>query len=159
MSNPLATYLRDHLAGATHALELLHWMKDEHKNDDLGAFAAALALEIQEDRNILNNLAEGLGAGSSTLKETGAWLSEKVSRLKLADHGAINLGTFESLEFLMLGIHGKLGLWRALKSVADALEKFRDTDFARLIARAQAQEATVDSQRLTIARTVFLTGR
>jgi hypothetical protein len=158
MSEPLATYLHDHLAGATHALELLHWMKDEHKEDALGAFAAGLVAEIQEDRDVLSGLAERAGLGSSTFKETGAWLSEKVSRLKLADHGATNIGTFESLEFLVLGIHGKLALWRALTVVAQTDDRLKDTDFARLIARAETQEASVDRRRLAIARTAFRTG-
>jgi len=155
MSEPLTTYLHDHLAGATHALALLHWMKDEHKEDALGTFAAGLAAEIQEDRDVLTGLAERAGAGSSTVKETGAWLSEKVSRLKLADHGATNIGTFESLEFLVLGIHGKLALWRALTVVAQTDNRLKDTDFARLIARAETQEASVDRRRLAIAQTAF----
>jgi hypothetical protein len=159
MIEPLATYLHDHLAGATHAIELLHWMKDEHKGDALGVFAAGLAGEIQEDRDVLTGLAERVGVGSSTLKETSAWLSEKVSRVKLADHGATNIGTFESLEFLVLGIHGKLALWRALAVIAQTDERVKGIDFALLVARAETQEASVDRRRLEIARAAFRTGQ
>jgi hypothetical protein len=159
MSEPLATYLHDHLAGATHALELLHWMKNQHKEDALGVFAVGLVAEIQEDRDVLSGLAVRTGVGSSTLKETSAWLSEKISRLKLADYGATDIGTFESLEFLVLGIHGKLALWRALTVVAQTDDRLEGMDFARLIARAETQEATVDRRRLAIARTAFRAGR
>jgi hypothetical protein len=159
MSEPLATYLRDHLAAATHAIELLHGMKDEHTGDALGVFAGRLAPEIQEDRDVLTGLAERMGIGSSPLKETSAWLSEKVSRLKLADHGATNIGTFESLEFLVLGIHGKLALWRALALIAQTDERVKGINFALLVARAETQEASVDRWRLEIASAAFRTSQ
>jgi hypothetical protein len=75
-------------------------MREEHKGDSLGDFAAGLVDEIEADRDILRGLAERTGVGSSVLKELSAWMGEKVSRLKPGDHGATNIGTFESLEFL-----------------------------------------------------------
>lgn len=159
MAEPLVTYVQDHLAGASHALELLEWMKHEHRGDPLGSFVAALHAEIAKDRDVLTSLAEELGGGTSSIKETGAWLSEKVSRLKLADHGHTRLGTFEALEFLVLGIHGKRALWHALRVVAENDAKLRSLNFAELIARAETQEARVDAKRLEVARTVLVTGK
>jgi hypothetical protein len=43
------------------------------------------------------------------MKEWGAWMGEKVSRLKLKHGQGDGLGTFEALEFLVVGIHGKWG--------------------------------------------------
>ena len=48
------------------------------------------------------------------MKEWGPWLAETVSRLKLKHRSADGLGTFEALEFLVVGIHGK----RALEVIA-----------------------------------------
>lgn len=156
MSEPIATYLHDHLAGASHAIDLLHWMSEEHKGDALGDFAAGLAGDIAADREVLRGLAERAGAGSSSvIKEMSAWMAEKVSRLKLSDHGATNIGTFESLEFLVLGIHGKLALWHALALIAETDVRFQAADFASLASRAESQEAQVERWRLDVARTTF----
>ena len=59
-----------------------------------------------------------MGCVAGGVKEWGAWLAEKVSRLKLKHGEADGLGTFEALEFLVVGIHGKWALWRALSVVA-----------------------------------------
>jgi hypothetical protein len=95
-------------------------MSDAHKDDSLGVFASTLHAEIIEDRDVLSRLAQGLATRSSATKGTGAWLSEKIARLKLADQGATAIGTFEALEFLVLGIRGKRALWQALDVVARA---------------------------------------
>ena len=151
MSEPLVTYVQDHLAGASHALDLLHWMSDAHQDDSLGTFARALHAEIAEDRNVLVAIAQRIGAGSSASKETGAWLSEKISRLKFSDQGSTTVGTFESLEFLVLGIHGKRALWRALAVTAPSDTRLEGVDYARLVSRAEMQEARADDKRLEIA--------
>lgn len=148
---PLETYLQDHLAGASHAIDLLRWMKHTHRNDSLGAFVSDLVTEIEKDREVLAGIAERVVARESAMKETGAWLSEKVSRLKLSDHGATDIGTFEALEFLVLGIHGKLVLWRALAILGRVDTRLADFDFAHLADRAEKQEAAVDELRLQIA--------
>jgi hypothetical protein len=155
MSDPLVTYLHDHLAGAVHAVEMLEAMQKRHQGEPLGTFAAGLLSEIEADRSVLRDLAERAGAGSSGVKDLGAWITEKMSRSKLSDQQAVSFGTFEALEFLVLGIHGKRTLWTALAAVAPTDTRLQGMDFARLIARAETQEAQVDQRRLEIARVVF----
>jgi hypothetical protein len=155
MSDPLATYLHDHLAGAVHAIDLLEFIRDQHAGEPLSRFAAELLAEIESDRKVLRELAERAGAGSSGLKELTAWLGEKLSRLKLRRGAAKGLGTFEALEFLELGIHGKWALWRALAEVAAADPRLRGTDFNHLAARAETQHSKVEQQRLEAARTAL----
>jgi hypothetical protein len=60
-------------------------------------------MEVEADRITLKSLADTVGGGSDHLKEFGAWLSEKVSRIKL-NSDSHSLGAFEALEFLALGI-------------------------------------------------------
>lgn len=151
MSDALTIYLQDHLAGALHAIELLRAMRDHHAREPLGQFAAHLLVEIDADRDVLAGLIERMGAAPGGVKEWGAWRAEKVSRLKLKHGSAEGLGTFEALEFLVLGIHGKLALWRALALVAGCDSRLRGTDFDRLIARAESQHAMVDERRLACA--------
>ncbi len=155
MNDPLATYLHDHLAGSVHAIDLLESMRNQHVGEPLGQFAARLLIEIEADRDVLRELAERLGTGSSGLKELTAWLGEKVSRVKLSSHDAAGFGTFEALELLELGIHGKWTLWRALAVVAETDTRLKSTDYTRLAARAETQEAQVEQQRLKVARTAF----
>jgi len=143
MADPLATYLHDHLAGSVHAVSLLEFIRDQHEREPLGRFASGLLAEIEADRHVLQELADRAGAGSSDLKEFAAWLSEKVTRLKLR-HGGDGLGTFEALEFLELGIHGKWALWRALATVAASDTRLRGLDYEHLAARAdRGSSATV----------------
>ena len=49
MSDPLATYLHDHLGGARAAIDLLEAMRDHQKDKALGDFATRLLAEGQAD--------------------------------------------------------------------------------------------------------------
>jgi hypothetical protein len=155
MNDSLATYLHDHLAGSTYAIDLVEALRDRYAGESLGQFAARLLVEIKADRDTLRQLAERVGDGSSELKEMAAWLAEKVSRFKLSSGGASGLGTFEALEFLALGIHGKLALWRALSAVTDIDGRLQGVDFEHLAARAKSQHDDVERRRLEVARITF----
>lgn len=152
MSDPLATYLHDHLAGAVHAISLLEFIRDQHQGERLGRFAESLLREIEADRDTLEQLADRAGAGSSEVKELAAWVTEKFSRVKLRRGAKNGLGTFEALEFLELGIHGKWALWRAMSAIAPTDTRLRGFDFDHLAARAEAQRAGVEERRLEAAR-------
>lgn len=151
MSQPLVTYLEDHLAGARYAVELLEALRDQHKDEPLGYFAEGLLEEVEADKETLEQLASRVGT-VGTLKQASAWLVEKVSHLKLKRDLAGDLGTFESLEFITLGILGKRALWRALASVQPGDERLAGFDFEALIARAEAQHGRSEKERLDFAR-------
>jgi hypothetical protein len=154
-TSALTTYLQDHLAGSVHAIELLKAMRDHDAGKPLGEFAAQLLTEIEADRGMLAELIQRTGTTPGGVKEWGAWLAEKVSRVKLKHGSEDGLGTFEALEFLMLGIHGKWALWRALSVVAPFDKRLQGTDFTQLIARAQSQHDQVDERRLEWAKIAF----
>jgi hypothetical protein len=156
MSDPLATYLHDHLAGSAHAVDLIEVLRDQYAGEPLGEFADGLLAEVQADRATLKGLAERVGEGSSGLKEFSGWLAEKVSRLKLRPHDNGGLGTFEALEFLALGVYGKLELWRALAVVSPLDARLLGVDFYELAARAEAQHREIEAWRLEVARTALL---
>lgn len=130
-------------------------MHDQHAGEPLGQFAAALLVEVEEDRAVLKGIIDGIGDGPSTLKEAAAWMAEKVSRLKLRREAGGELGTFEALEALALGILGKLKLWRAIPVIAEVDSRVRDVDFKHLADRAEAQHAKLEEHRLSAARTAF----
>lgn len=155
MRNPLATYLHDHLSGARGAIDLLETMRERHEGEPLGQFAAELLQLIDEDRQVLVGLAEKLGTESSPLKEAGAWLGEKASRVKFRHGAEDELGTLMALETLALGILGKRALWKALLNVSADDRRLQGADFDRLISRAESQHEMVEERRLQHARTVF----
>jgi hypothetical protein len=154
-SDALTTYLQDHLAGALHAIELLKAMRDHFAAEPLGTFASQILADVEADRDILARLTEDAGGIAGGVKEWGAWLAEKVSRLKLKHGSSDGLGTFEALEFLVLGIHGKRALWRAMAVVASFDSRLQGIDFAQLTARAENQHQRVEEQRLVCAHSVF----
>jgi hypothetical protein len=154
-SDALTTYLQDQLAGALHASELLKAMRDHFAGEPLGAFAAEVLAEVEADREVLARLTERVGGNAGGMKEWGAWVAEKVTRLKLKHGSADGLGTFESLEFLVTGIHGKRALWRAMAVVASFDTRLQGIDFTNLIARAENQHQKVEERRLAWARSLF----
>ena len=152
MKNPLATYLHDHLSGASFAIDLLEFLQDQHDGKPLGQFATEMLVQVQSDRDVLQGLAERLDAERSILKETGAWLGEKASRWKFHHRASGEFGTFEALELLAVGILGKRGLWRALATLAPLDDRLQNVDFEQLITRAQSQYDRVEQHRLESAR-------
>jgi hypothetical protein len=155
MADSVSTYVNDHLAGATQAIDLLEHLRNTHRSDPLGEFANGLLVEILADRDKLRELAGRIGTGSNAIKEMISHVAEKISLLKLGDKGTMAFGTFESLEFLVLGVHGKLALWRTLKACSATDPRLRNVDYDSLISRAEIQEETIEAKRIEVAKKVL----
>jgi hypothetical protein len=151
MNSALATYLRDHLAGATFAIDLLKALRDQNSGEALGKFASRLLIEIEDDRNALQRIADRVGKGSPDLKQAAGWLTEKVSRFKLSHDDPTKFGTFQALETLALGILGKRALWRALQEISVSDDRVSGENLRRLIGRAEQQYIQVEDRRLLTA--------
>lgn len=50
MADPLATYLEDHIAGASYAIDLLGAIRDQHAGEPLGEFAAGMLRKWRRTR-------------------------------------------------------------------------------------------------------------
>jgi hypothetical protein len=157
MSQQLATYLNDHLAGARFAIDMLERLRDTQSDDDFKQFAARMLDEIEADRSVLQQLAEEVG-GRNVLKEASAWLAEKASRIKLRLGSEDNLAVFEALEALSLGVLGKLKLWRSLSEISPSHSLLRNIDLATLSERAQSQHDEIEARRLAHAKSVLIGG-
>jgi hypothetical protein len=156
VSDALAIYLQDHLAGSVQAIELIESISKQYPGEELGRFAAGLLDEVKSDRETLRGIAQRMGTSSSTVKEATAWFSEKVTLIKLHREQSSGLGTLEALEFLELGIHGKWALWRALEAVASRDSRLEGTDFRLLAERAETQRAQVEDHRIKVAQEILL---
>jgi hypothetical protein len=128
---------------------------DQHAGEELAEFAAGLLREVEADRQVLQRIIERAGGETSVLKEATAWAAEKVGRFKLRRSVAGEVGTFETLEALALGILGKVKLWRALAEIAPIDVRLAGVDFDNLAARAEAQHAQVEQRRLKLAHTAL----
>lgn len=155
MSDPLAAYLQDHLAGSNFAIELLRDLHHQHTGEPLADFAAALLVELENRRQILQGILDRVGAEAAPLKEATTWVGEKLSRFKLRRAASGEAGIFEALELLTLGIHGQIGLWRALAVISATDSRVAGEDFNALAAGAQELHDRVEERRLQVAGVAF----
>jgi hypothetical protein len=155
MADYLAIYLNDHLAGATAGVELARRTAHENDGSELGGFLSRLATEIEADRQQLERLMEQLGVSRDRVKTAGAYVLEKLGRMKANGQitGYSPLSRLIELEGLHIGITGKLAMWSALREVFD--DRLESFDFAALIARAELQRDAVEEHRLAAARDAF----
>lgn len=155
MSDALAVYLHDHLAGSNFGIELLKNLHQEHASEPLGQFASAELAELEREREVLEQIIERVGVKAPALKEAATWFAEKISRFKLSHASSGEFGTFEALEALGLGISGRIALWRTLAAIAPANERVRGPDFDALAARAEEQYERVEERRVELAGRAF----
>ena len=151
---PLETYLNDHLAGSTVGLDLCRRAAVEHEGTDLGAFLTRLADEIDEDRQALQEIMEGVGASADRIKVALAWAGEKGSRLKLMVLSSVS--PLEELEMLMLGVSGKRALWRALLEIAPQEPRLPAARLDALHERADRQVSELEQRRISAAREALI---
>ncbi|HKP91531.1 MAG TPA: hypothetical protein VJT75_16315 [Thermoleophilaceae bacterium] len=153
----LSIYLNDHLAGSTVGVELSKRAASQNEGTEYGAFLSELAHEIAEDRAALERLMDRFDVKKDRVKTTGAYLGEKVGRLKPNAHltSYSPLSRVVELEALTLGVTGKLGLWKALLEVADADERLDAEELRELAARAESQQTGLEQQRLRATTETF----
>jgi hypothetical protein len=148
----LPIYLNDHLAGAVAAVQLARRAAGQNEGTEYGEALAGLAADIDQDRRTLQDLLKRLGIRGDPVKLLSSVVAEKLGRLKL--NGELlrysPLSRLEEIELLMLGVEGKLALWRALRANLDV-----EVDFDDLIRRGSAQRRRLEQLRLKAAAQVF----
>jgi hypothetical protein len=150
---PLDVYLNDHLAGSHFGADLARRLARRMG----GTTMYALADEIAEDRDTLQQVMDRLGTARNPVKEATTWMAEKVSHVKLSGltAGHNEHGLFMALETLSLGIEGKAVLWVALAGVRDRYPALHDFDLKGLRERAGSQRRVVEAERAAAARRAF----
>jgi hypothetical protein len=153
----LAVYLKDHLAGSQAGLEILEHIEAEHGVGRIGEITSRIRREIEGERKVLTQLLDELDASTSVPRRVAGWMSEKALELKLIadDPGNGALRLFEAVEAIELGVHGKLGLWKALAANAQEIPLLRTIDYEPLIKQAEEQEALLEILRLEASRAAF----
>jgi len=143
----LATYLNDHLGGSTGGLELARRAAGSNEGNEYGAELKRLVAEIDEDREALKRLMNGLDVGTDRVKVAGGWVGEKLGRLK--PNGALfsysPLSRLIEIEGLFLGVTGKLSLWTNLEAAHGPL--VGGVDVAKYAERARSQQERLGDLR------------
>jgi len=149
----LATYLNDHLAGATVGVELANRVAGSNRGTSYGAPLARLSREIEEDRATLEDVMRRLGVRKDRVKVALSWSVEKVGRLKPNDRLLTYspLSRLEEMEILSLGVEGKLAMWEALREAHGGDRRLAKFDLDELIKRARSQRRRLETQRLKAA--------
>jgi hypothetical protein len=156
----IETYLNDHLAGSVAAVELLDQLEAAHTGTPRARVLAGLRADIEADRQELKSLMDRLDVSESRARKASAWLTEKVTELKLRldDTSGGDLRLLESFEALSLGIEGKHSLWLALAAAAEEAPALRLVDYQRLTERAEEQRSRVETLRLEAAKAALVPG-
>lgn len=146
----LKIYLEDHYAASTAGLELARRTAGANAGNAYGEPLRRLVEEIEEDRDTLHAIMSELGVGPDRVKNAGAWAGEKLGRLKLNGHvtGYSPYSRVLELEGLVVGITGKLALWRGLREVASQLQQLSVEELDRLAARAERQRTELQELAL-----------
>jgi hypothetical protein len=144
-SRYLGIYLNDHLAGAAVGVRVASRLRRSNEEDpELAKPLAKVGEEIEADRATLESLMERLGIRRGQVKPALASVAEKLGQLKPNGQliGYSPLSRLVELELLLVGVNGKLQLWRALeRALGTSLSGF---DFTELAERAAQQRSTLD---------------
>jgi len=151
----LATYLNDHLAGATTGRELAKRALSNNRGTEFEATLEWLVEQIVEDRESLLGIMRAVGAPEDHLKKLAAFAVERVGRLK-PNNSLLSyspLSRMVELEGLVLGVTGKLAGWRSLQQLDDP--RLTSFDLEQLAQRSLEQRDRVEEQRRAAARLAF----
>ncbi|WP_425400157.1 hypothetical protein [Aeoliella sp.] len=152
----LRTYLLDHLTGGDTALQVLRDFEQQEARRTNSELAQRLLPEIEHDREVLRRLLQEVGGTTNAFRRFISWLSGKMSGLKFWWRLSKELGPFEGLEVLSLGILGKRALWRTLQRLQSDAGVFPNQDFDSLIQRAESQYTLVENGRMQAVPHTFL---
>jgi hypothetical protein len=148
VTDEMATYLNDHLAGAAAGVDLIKQISAE-----MGGAVDDLVADIETDRAFLEDLVKALGIREQTVKQAVSTVIEKLGKLKMnrVVSGSRELALLLEMEAMSMGIEGKRCLWQTLESAAPAVPEIAETDFAAMILRAEDQRDRLEAHRRTAA--------
>lgn len=156
----LTIYLRDHLAMARAGLEYCRRVIRENQGNSVGEHLEAMAVELEEEAETLTRALKLLDVEPSQLKMAGAWLVEKMGRLKF--NGELTryspLSRVFELEFMMAATQARRGLWRTLRDGRHMYPELDELPAERLSQRCGAHLETLRELHEKAARNMLEEG-
>jgi hypothetical protein len=153
----LAIYMNDQLALGVLWREIARRSARANHGTDVGEAVGRVADAIAEDVTTFEDIMRSLGIPKTPAKPVLAIAGERIGRLKLNGRlrGYSPLSRFEELDFLVLGIDGKVVLWCNLRDLAGLGARLPDVDFDALIARAREQRSLLEPHHAAAGREAF----
>jgi hypothetical protein len=132
----LAIYLNDHLAGSVVGENLAKRIARQNEGNEYGRKVGEIAREIKEDQATLLDIMRRAGVRRKQIRLAMARVAEPVTRLKPNGRliGYSPLSRVLELEGLIMGITGKLEMWRSLQAIENG-SRIGRVDFDLLAAR------------------------
>ena len=150
----LATYLRDHLAGADSAIQMVEGLSHEYGAGPEGSLFESLSEQFREDRGVVEGLLTDLGDTSQSVKRLAGRATGSALRM-VAGGAPGDLSLFRTLEALAIGVQGKRCLWQAAQALGSLPHPPGRRSFVELEADAVRQWETIDRHRLSLVPLTF----
>ena len=150
----LATYLRDHLAGADTAIQIVQGLSDAHRGGPEGALFESLYDQFREDRGVVEGILADLGYTSRSAKRLAGRATGSALRV-VAGGAPGELALFRTLEALAIGVQGKRCLWRAAQALVGLPHPPGRRSFVELEADAVRQWETIERHRRSLVPGTF----
>ena len=149
-----ATYLRDHLAGADTAIQVVQGLRDAYRGGPEGTFFESLYNQFREDRGVVEGILAELGYTSRSTKRLAGLSTGNALRVVAAGAPG-ELSLFRTLEALAIGVQGKRCLWRAAGRLATQPPGPGRRSFVELEAAAVRQWEQIERYRGALVPRTF----
>jgi hypothetical protein len=153
----LGVYLQDHYAGATAGTALFRRATEHHHDPEVRRQLDPVTAAVESDRRELRGIMADVGVEPAAVKMAGAWLGEKLGRLKPNGDPLRRtpLTDVVELEALRIALEGKAAGWRLLRTLADQDMRLDAPQFDRLLDGVSEQIDVVEKLRIDSARRAF----
>ncbi len=148
------TYLRDHLAGADTAIQMVQGLNDAYRGVPEGALFESLYEQFREDRGVVEGILAELGYTSGSAKRLAGRATGSALRA-VAGGAPGDLSLFRTLEALAIGVQGKRCLWRAAQAIVALPHPPGRRSFVELEADAVHQWEAIERHRWSLVPRTF----
>lgn len=149
-----ATYLRDHLAGADAAIDMVQGLRDAYRGSPEGVLFGSLCEQFRDDRAVVEGVLAELGYTSRSAKRLAGRAAGSALRV-VAGGAPGDLSLFRTLEALAVGVQGKRCLWRAAQVLVALPHPPGGRSFVELEADAVRQWETIEQHRRSVVLATF----
>jgi hypothetical protein len=153
----LHIYLADHLAGSSGGVSLARRIAKHNLGNEFGREMSEIADAIEADRLALKEIMDRVGARERRWRQLGATLGERLSRMKPNGElfGYSPLSRVLEFEGMIMGVTGKLQLWRSLLVSHAGDSRLEAAELERLRQRAEDQRARLEQLHARAAEQAF----
>ena len=156
----LFIYLNDHLALLTGEGELLQRCLASNAKEPFAQELRRIETESKEQQQAARELLKTLGGSEDALKQTGAWLAEKLGRLK--GNGRIwsysPLSRVLEFEVLISAAQERIMMWTAFESLVADDPRFLQGNWKAYRQQAENHRTQLERLHADAVQVAFLSG-